>query len=40
MLHGPHLLRLANDLPVLYAAGSDEKRLYDAMLFAVQRWGQ
>jgi hypothetical protein len=34
---GPDFLRLANALSALYPAGSDEKRLLDAMLLAVPR---
>lgn len=34
---GPDFLRLANALSALYPAGSDEKRLVDAMLLAVPR---
>ncbi len=34
---GPHFLRLANALSALYPRGSEEKRLLDAMLLAVQR---
>ena len=34
---GPDFLRLANALTALYPRGSDEKRLLDTMLLAVQR---
>lgn len=34
---GPDFLRLANALSALYPKGSEEKRLLDAMLFAVPR---
>ncbi len=34
---GPNFLRLANALSALYPAGSEEKRLLDAMLLAVPR---
>jgi hypothetical protein len=34
---GPGFLRLANSLSALYPAGSEEKRLLDAMLLAVPR---
>jgi putative DNA methylase len=34
---GPDFLRLANALSALYPRVSDEKRLLDAMLFAVPR---
>jgi len=34
---GPEFLRLANALSALYPAGSEEKRLLDAMLLAVPR---
>jgi adenine-specific DNA methylase len=34
---GPDFLRLANSLSALYPAGSEEKRLLDAMLLAVPR---
>lgn len=34
---GPEFLRLANALSALYPKGSEEKRLLDAMLWAVPR---
>jgi hypothetical protein len=34
---GPDFLRLANSLSALYPAGSEEKRLLDAMLLAVPK---
>jgi len=34
---GPDFLRLANDLSALYPMISEEKRLMDAMLWAVPR---